>query len=45
MIHALRTTLLKEKRLPKDATPMSRYSMVGLIEDKHQRIKRIGVKA
>ena len=32
---ALHTFPLKEKRLPKDATSISQYSMIGLIEDEH----------
>ncbi len=45
VIQALRTFLHKEKALPREDTYISGYWKIGLIEDEHQKVKRLDAKA
>ena len=41
VIRRLRTLLLQEKRLPREDSYISGYWKIGLVEDEHQKIKRL----
>ena len=45
MIKGLRAFLHNEKGLPRDDTYISGYWKIGLVEDEHQKIKRLEANA